>query len=686
MEELIEKVSVQKNDLLTISTPLGDDIFQLLAFHGNETLSQPFKYQLELRSENNDIQYTDLLGQQVNVRLRSLRNDDRDFNGYVSQFSMSEEKGRYTYYQVTLVPALWFLKRTSDCRIFQEMSVPDIVQQVLEQYDIVDFEFSLIAEYRTWEYCVQYRESDFAFINRLLEQEGIYYFFRHQSGAHTLILADDQAAHQHTLGYEELAYEPDVGLLRQENIVSKWRFSQCVQPGKFAHTDFDYKQPLQDLQSTHAFPRDHAMAEFEVYDYPGEYASREDGRNYARIRIEAYQAEFESVHATTNAHGVTAGGLFNLERHPRYDQNRQYLVLSAHYDIENALEDTNRPQSYKCQFTALESSTPYRSQRKTPLPTVRGPQTAIVVGPNGDEIYTDEYGRVRVQFHWDREGQADENSSGWLRVAQSTAGDQWGMISIPRIGEEVIVSFIEGDPDRPIITGRVYNGDKRPPYELPAQGTVTGIKTNSSKGGGGYNEYMMDDSKGSELIREHAQFDKDSTVEHDSREQVLNDAARDVGHNQTITIGNNQSETVGARKTEIIGAAKELSIGGAFQETVAAAKSETIGASKSISVGNSSSETVAKNKILSMGSNFSLETGKNVALTAGKGMKFTSGENLSVTTGKRASLEAADEITIKCGKASIRMKKNGDIDIRGKNISIKGSGNISIKGKRVIYN
>ncbi len=686
MEELIAKKLIQKEDLITIHTPLGDGVFKLVAFHGSETLSHPFKYQLELRSENNNINHSELLGQQVNVGLKLEDGDIRNFNGYVSQFSMLEERDQFTYYHATIVPSLWFLNRTADCRIFQEMTVPEIIAQVLSQYDIINFDMNLIAQYRAWEYCVQYRESDFAFINRLMEQEGIYYFFRHTEDNHTLILADDYAAHEQIIGNAQLTYRSGEFAIPQEYTVSTWRVSQSIQPGTFTHTDYNYEHPQLNLQSTYKSMRDHALADFEIYDYPGEYTSLEEGDNYSRIRMEAYQTEFENVHAKTNAHGLGAGVLFGLNGHPRDDQNREYLVLSAHYKIGTADEGARRPQKFQCQFTALESSTPYRSPRKTPLPIVRGPQTAVVVGPAGEEIYTDEYGRVKVQFHWDREGEADDNSSSWLRVAQSTTGNQWGMISIPRLGEEVIVSFIEGDPDRPIITGRVYNGDRRPPYDLPAQKTVTGIKTDSSIGGGGYNEYIMDDSKGSELIREHAQFDKDSTIEHDLREQIVNDVSRDVGQNQTITIGKNKTETVGARSSENIGVAKELNIGAAYQVTVGAAKTENIGGSKSVSVGSSSSETVAKNKTHSIGSNFTLETGKTVVLTASKNMNLASGENLSVKTGKKALLEVADEISIKCGKASIKMKKNGDIDIRGRNISIKGTGNITIKGKKVIYN
>ncbi len=686
MEELIEKSVIQTNDLLTLNTPLGDDVFQLLAFHGDETLSQPFKYQLQLRSKNNQIEHTDLLGRQVNVGLRLVDGDIRNFNGYVSQFSMLEEKDRFTYYQATIVPSLWFLNRTASCRIFQEMTVPDIIQSVMDQYNIIDYEINLISNYRTWDYCVQYRESDFAFINRLMEQEGIYYFFRHNEESHSLILADDHAAHESIMGNEQLTYRTSERTSQQDNTVSNWRVSQSVQPGSYTLTDYNFEHPQLNLESTFDSSANHALADFEIYDYPGEYNLPQDGDNYSRIRLEAYQAEYENVHAKTNAHALAAGALFVLREHPRDDQNREYLILSAHYNIANSDKDGRRPQNFQCQFKAMESSTPYRSPRKTPLPSVRGPQTAMVVGPADEEVHTDELGRVKVQFHWDRQGQTDENSSGWLRVAQSSAGNQWGMISIPRIGEEVIVSFIEGDPDRPIITGRVYNGDRRPPYDLPAQMTVSGIKTNSSKGGAGYNEYIMDDFKGNELIREHAQFDKDSTIKHDLREQVVNNVSRDVGQNQTITIGKNQTETVGTKSAEVIGAAKELSIGATYQITIGAAMSENIGGSKSVTVGRSSNENIAKNKTLSMGSNFSVNTGKAFVLKASSSIKMASAENLLVTSGKKAVLEAADEISIKCGKASIKMRKNGDISITGRNISIKGAGNITIKGKKVVYN
>ena len=659
-------------DRLIFTSPLGDNIFELRALRGHEHLSRLFSYQLDLFSADDTIKHTDLLGQPVNIALSLSAGTQRNFNGYVSRFALVGYEGRSAHYQATLVPWLWFLTRTADCRIFQNMTVPDIIKGVLQNYAIADYSEALTAGYRTWDYCVQYRETDFAFISRLMEQEGIYYFFRNAANKHTLVLADAISAHTQVPGYAQLPYQIHAQPHSQPHAeqITRWQISQQVQPGVYAQSDFNFQTPQADLSASHSIIRTHALADLEVYDYPGEYTDRTYGDNYARIRIEEFQADYETAEGRSTARGLTTGALFDLSGHPRADQNREYLVIATKIEINE--------HTFDCQFSAIESGTPFRAPRRTPLPIVRGPQTAIVVGPAGEEIHTDRYGRVKVQFHWDRQGQQDANSSGWLRVAQSTAGDQWGAISTPRIGDEVIVSFVEGDPDRPIITGRVYNGDSLPPYPLPDKQTITGLKTRSSKGGDGYNEYSMDDSKGNELIREHAQFDKDSTIEHDLREQVGHDVTRTVNHDDTLNVGHNRSETVGAVNT--------LSVGGSYQVNVGGAVSEQVGSTHTAVIGTSSNESVGKSKTVAVGSNFTVQVGKNLELSSAKSTIIASGDNLSLISGKKALFEVADQLTIKCGKASITLKKNGDIAITGKAISIKSAGKITIKGQKIVEN
>jgi len=301
---------------------------------------------------------------------------------------------------------------------------------------------------------------------------------------------------------------------------------------------------------------EHARSDLERYDYPGGYTQYDQGDQWARARIEELHVDYETVRGAGNARGLATGSLFTLTKYPRDDQNREYLILATEYKLQSdafgSSETASTGPVFQCEFTALDAKTPYRPPRVTPLAQVRGPQTAIVVGKSGEEIQTDQYGRVKVQFHWDRYGKSDQHSSCWMRVSHPWAGQGWGAITTSRIGQEVIVDFLEGDPDRPIITGRVYNGVNKPPYKLPGSAAVSGLKSNSTKGGSGYNEYSMDDTKGNELIREHGQFDKDSTIEHDLREHVLHDRSRDVTNNETIRIGKDRSKTIDHDETSHI--------------------------------------------------------------------------------------------------------------------------------------
>ena len=389
---------------------------------------------------------------------------------------------------MTLHPWLWFLTRTADCRIFQEMAVPEIIKQVFRDHGFTDFEEALSGDYRRWTYCVQYRETDFNFVSRLMEQEGIYYYFKHESNRHMLVLSDSVSSHDPFPGYEKIPYfPPDEHLIREKHYIHEWSISREIQPGTYALTEYDFENPKANLLVKSAIDRNHAQSKLEIFDYPGEYLTASEGDAYVRARIEELHAEYELTQGQSNARGLAVGSLFQLTDYPREDQNQEYLVVSATHEMESDAYSSGSAGGsedvYTCSFTALSSKQQFRAERTTPKPLVQGPQTAMVVGPSGEEIHTDKFGRVKVQFHWDRYGKKDQNSSCWVRVAQLWAGTQWGGIHIPRIGQEVIVEFLEGDPDHPIITGRVYNNDNMPPYGLPANATQSGIKSRSSKGG-----------------------------------------------------------------------------------------------------------------------------------------------------------------------------------------------------------
>lgn len=691
-----------------VSTPLGEGALLFRRMTAVEELGRLFEFDLELLSRDPQVPFEDLLGQPVTVALELQDGSLRYFNGFVSRFSQAGSVGHFARYHATLRPWLWFLTRTADCRIFQGKTVPDIVKEVFREHGFTDFSEALGGSYRTWDYCVQYRETDFNFVSRLMEQEGIYYYFTHEDGKHTLVLADSPSSHDLIPGYEEIPYYPPSDNVIREDHLSGWGLSQEIQPGAYALDDFDFEKPRASLAAKASVSRRHAAASYEVYDYPGEYVQTPDGEAYARVRIEELHARHEQAVGRGNARGIAAGGLFRLAGFPREDQNREYLVVSATHEVEAENYESSGSGAggaYACQFGAVGSQQPFRPARITPKPTVQGPQTAVVVGKDGEELWTDQYGRVKVRFHWDRDDEKKgEDSTCWIRVAQVWAGKGWGAIHTPRIGQEVIVEFLEGDPDRPIITGRVYNADNMPPYDLPANQTQSGIKSRSTKRGAGenYNEIRFEDKKGEEELLIHAEKNQTIEVENDENHTVGNNRTKTVGVDETTSVGNNETETIGANwsvkvgknKTETvvintaetIGVAKELTIGGLYQVTVGAAMNETVGAAKAEEIGAAKAVLVGGNSSEKVGANKSVDAGKDVSVTAGK--------DLSEKAGKKMLLEAGDEILIKTGSASILMKKDGTIRIEGKDITIKGSGaihvkatkDVVVKGKKILQN
>ena len=474
--------------VMDIATPLGEDV---LLFHGmraREELGRLSEYHLDLLSADGEIDVDAILGKNVTIKLALPDDSTRYFNGYVTRFAQGELHGRYYQYTATVHPWLWFLTRTSDCRIFQEMTVPDIIKKVFADHGTADFKLELTSTYRKWTYCVQYRETDFNFVSRLMEQEGIYYYFRHTDGHNTLVLTDSCSKHVPCPGYEELAYIPP---------------EQPGAAGARAHQPLAVRarDPARRLRAQGLRPR---AAERRAEDAEGPAARlqpeqlrglRLPGRVPAESRRRAIcvgadrrarDAVRDRERASTNARGVAVGALFTLDKCPRADQNREHLVVAANYDLEfsdyEALPRAAAP-SYQCSFAAMstEAAVPAAAARRRSR-SCRARRPRWSSGPAGDEIYTDKFGRVKVQFHWDRLGKKDENSSCWIRVSHPWAGKGWGAVATPRIGQEVIVDFLEGDPDQPIITGRVYNAESQPPFGFPAGAVISGIKSNTHKG------------------------------------------------------------------------------------------------------------------------------------------------------------------------------------------------------------
>ncbi|MDF2640766.1 MAG: type secretion protein ImpA [Pseudomonas sp.] len=555
----------QLTRLAQVTSPLGPDVLLLKDMSGGDELGRLFNYDLHLTSSDGAIDLNQLLGKPMALSLQLGSGGLRHFHGIVARCSQNVERGQFASYQVTLRPWLWLLTRTSDCRIFQHQTIPQIIKQVFRDLGFSDFEDALSRPYREWEYCVQYRESSFDFVSRLMEQEGIYYFFRHEKDRHVLVLADAYGAHQPVPGYESVPYFPPDGQHRERDHINDWRLAQEVQPGSLELNDYDFQRPGARIEVRSAMPRPHTAGEYPLYDYPGTYVQSEDGEHYARTRLEALQSLHERVELSGNARGLGAGDLFSLSGFGRQDQNREYLIVSARYYVaQESLEsgaDAGGAQ-FECGLTCIDAQQSFRPLASTSRPVVKGPQTALVVGPSGEEIWTDQFGRVKVHFYWDRHDQSNENSSCWIRVSQAWAGKNWGSMQIPRIGQEVIVSFLEGDPDRPIITGRVYNAEQTVPYDLPANATQSGMKSRSSKGGtpANFNEIRMEDKKGAEQLYIHAERNQDIVVEADESHLVGNDRVKSIGHDETVLIGNNRVRIVKQEDVLAVGTSKTDSI------------------------------------------------------------------------------------------------------------------------------
>jgi len=708
--------------LMEIDTPLGTDTLLFYGMHAREEMGRVSEYQIDLLSARGDIDLDGILGKNVTVKLITAQDQTRYFNGYVTRFTQSGKLGRYHRYLAVVRPWLWFLSRTADCRIFQNMKVPDILAAVFSDHPTAEFALELTATYEPWVYCVQYRETDLNFVSRLMEHEGIYYYFRHTDGHNTLVLTDSSGKHSPCPGAAKVPFIAPDRLVRPDvEHISRWDFGREVQPGAYAHTDYDMERPSVKLLEKKVLARGYSPSDYEIYDYPGFYIKKPEGLRYADVRINEFGTRFEIAHADTNCRAVTTGYLFTLDGFTRDDQNREHLIVSTDYDLEfSAYEGLPKSTgaACRCSFAAISSAQQYRPRRSTPKPFVQGPQTAVVVGPAGDEIYTDKYGRVKVQFYWDRYGKRDQNSSCWIRVSHPWAGKGWGSVSTPRIGQEVIVDFLEGDPDQPIITGRVYNAECMPPFGFPAGAVISGVKSDTHKGSG-YNEMSLDDTAGKEKITIHGQYDMNTTVEHDQTSTIhrnrtdrvdvddsesvgnnqkckvgVNQATRvgvnqtlDVGANQTTTVGANRSITVGAsetatvalQRTHSVGINETISVGAAQEVTVGAIQTVTVGANQTTNVGANQAVSVGASQTTSVRSNASTTVGGDETLTVTGGRITTIGKDDSMTVGKNLIVNAADSVTIKTGSASITMKKDGTITIKGKDITLDGSGKINIK-------
>lgn len=690
----------------SIETPLGKDVLLFRRMAGVEELGRIFQYELELCSEDPNVNFDNIIGENVTVRMNYTDTDARFINGVIQRFSRTQEVEDLTYYQATIVPAFWFLSRTRDCRIYQNMDAVSIIKEVLGEQGITDVEYKLgSASYPTREFCVMYRESYFDFVSRLMEQEGIYYYFKHEDGKHTMVLINGSSLHEPVPGFEEMEYIPrDKGSIDQDSIYY-WTEMGQFESGVFKYADYSLETPKNIMMGDHEVARGYAKANLERFDYPGRYTQAADAANYAKYRAQEYQVDYQTFKAECIIRGAACGALFRLAKYPLASQNTDYLITSTTINVVG--EDyTTTPvegqqlEPFRCSFTAIKKTEQFRSQSITPWPYVHGPQTATVVGPSGEEIHTDEYGRIKVQFHWDRYGNSDENSSCFIRLAQSWAGKNWGTVVLPRIGQEVVVEFLEGDPDRPLVTGSLYNADNKPPYALPANMTMSVMKSNSSKGGQGFNEIRFEDKKDSEQIFVHGQKNFDKRILNDAFTWIGNDHHLQVVNDRKEKVDNDKHETVGRDHVETIERDHNLTIKGKEAIKITDTHSHTVEGDVIQVYKANHSEEVTQDYYLK-GDNIVIEAGTNVTIKVGESYIAIESSGITIGTTGDIELDAGGNITMTAtgnietestgntsvsGTGGLTLESSATAEMSSPATTVSGDGSLTVKGGIVSIN
>ena len=652
----------QDNMPMRVSSPAGDDALLLERLTGSEGMSTPFEFTLDMLAPE-AVQSSAVLGKPMVVEVEIPEsNTPRHYHGRVRRFvQLGKSADGLTNYRAEIVPWFWFLTLTTDCRIFQNKTVLDIVKQIFDDKGMTDYRMATTGTYVTREYCVQYRESDFAFVSRLLEEEGIFYFFEHAESKHTMVLADVPTAIK-AGPVPKLAAASSATAAYGEQYITEFEIEDQVASGKVSLTDYNFETPSTSLLANATSNINGSDAKLELFDYPGGYAKKGDGSSLAVVRIEEAEVMAKVFSGRTFRAPLASGEKLDIINSAALGIAASYqLVTAAHrgtnpgYRAVAGAPDTGF--HFETTFTAIEASRKFRPRRVTPKATVMGVQTAVIVGPSGEEIYSDKYGRVKVQFFWDRQGNKDEQSSCWVRVASTWAGKNWGFIQLPRIGQEVIVDFLEGDPDRPIITGRVYNGEYMPPYDLPANQTQSGFKSRSSKAGGtdDFNEFRFEDKKGNEAILLHAQKDLATVVE--------NDEVRDVQHDRTTTVKNNETK-------EITEGYEEITIKKGYQTITLEEGDQTIAVKQGKQTITVNADRTVEVKQGNMSTKVDMGNHATQVKMGNATMKVDLGS---------ISYEGMQGIELKVGSNSIKIDQMG-VTIKGMMVKIEGQIQTEVKG------
>lgn len=637
--------------LLSLTTSLGEEALHLRSLSAYEEVGRPFEFQVTALANDPEVDIDSLVGSTAHVSLQLADNQLRHFHGVVAAVGLEGFTANGLAVRLVLRPWLWLLTRRADTRIFQQKNAQEILNEVFGHY-VHEVRYSLSGSLPTYDYCVQYRESDFNFVSRLMEQEGLYYYFEHTDAQHTMVIVDAMSAHTPYQGNGAVLFSEQAYGAMTEEYVSEWRSSLEVHTSKVTLNDYNFTTPDSSLSASATADGTGTDSRLEHYDPPGDYQVTADGTRYAGLRQDELAAAARRKTGSGGVRTLAAGRRIQLMEHPRAAENAEYVLLSTRIDAGYTDQQSGQGDHwFRCTFTAIDVSTVYRPPRITPKPTVPGPQTALVVGPSGEEIYTDEYGRVKLQFHWDRLGQKNENSSCWVRVASPSAGKGFGMVTLPRIGQEVVVDFIEGDPDRPLVTGSVYNATQVVPYDLPANKTVSTLRSQSSKDAerANFNELRFEDKTGSEYVWFHAEKDYYQQVKNDSavwvgrdafriiardlKEDLQRDVERKMARDLKESVGGDQSLKITGKSANEVGGAYGLKVTGDLVQESAAAVSVKSGADMVHKVGANLGVEAAANVHIKGGANVVIEAGATLTLKCGGSSVVLTSADLSIIGG-----------------------------------------------------
>ena len=695
-------VVVQENRQLRLKGPLGPKKMILTRADISEKISALTETDIQFTSPDHNLKMEDVVGQRLSLELDDDSGNTRHWHGYCVSCAFEGRLGGQGLYRAEMRPWLWFLTLHADCKIFQELSALDVIKKIFADRGFSDISDKTSGTFQKREYLVQYRETDYAFVTRLMEEEGMYFYFTHDTTKETLVLADGSGSHKPLKDAAEIRFEFREGgssdggsYKRDEDHIYEWKSSERVNTGKVSLTDYDFTKPTTDLKALTAIPLGkHSYKDIEVYDYPGIHNTADFGKARTRVRAEALASEYKRTWGKSNVRHMAVGGTFKLKAHPRADFNKEYLVLAAKHKLQietdedkdgetksNLSDDQNtdtpqegQKESYESEFSVQLKSEPYRAPLSTPKPIIPGVQTAVVTGPSGDEIYTDKYGRIKVQFHWDRDGNKDEKTTCFIRVAQAMSGQGWGAFHIPRIGQEVVVQFEEGNPDRPIVTGMLYNDAKKHPFDFPANMTQHGMKSNTTKGGGGFHELVFEDKKDEEFIRLQSEKDYKETIKNNAEISIgfektdPGDLTQKVYHDKTewLETGDHSFEVKDGKETL----------------TIAKTRDRSVGEDETVNIGGDKTDEIGSNYTIDVGDTLDITAGTKIKLTVGgSSIEITSSEiKISSTT---ITLDGSGKIEATAG-GTMKLESSGKLDAKGNLVTIEGAGSATVKSSGIL--